>query len=258
MAARARGKVVFLFCSAVGSVVVPQSVHPTSVCLCAWNLHASERPSVVLGGNSHGKCLPLQDGAKDQKGESALSVRCKLTSLQASTMVISIEAQLLNTLVQTNQMFSISVLAVWALLCMLQHNMDAICLHSVCTIVFSIACLRFCSMYVCALISQLSGASFELYLRKLYTSALSLCRAFFSKDISQAASRSMPGQTSTVKKAARGTQRPAKTPTTEDGPRPGTAPRTVRPRQLHVNDKVCQQHACETRCIQKATSAACE
>ncbi|KAL0045735.1 hypothetical protein WJX82_003086 [Trebouxia sp. C0006] len=48
----------------------------------------------------------------------------------------------------------------------------------------------------------------------------------------------MPGQTSTVKKAARGTQRPAKTPTAEDGPRPGTAPRTVRPRQLHVNDKM--------------------
>ncbi|KAL0040967.1 hypothetical protein WJX77_000497 [Trebouxia sp. C0004] len=48
----------------------------------------------------------------------------------------------------------------------------------------------------------------------------------------------MPGQTSTVKKAARGKQRPAKTPTAEDGPRPGTAPRTVRPRQLHVNDKM--------------------
>ena len=123
-------------------------------------------------------------------------------------MVISTEVQLLNTLVQTNQIFSISVLAVWALLCMLQHNMDAICLHSVCTIVFSIACLCFCSMYVCALISQLSGASFELYLCKLYTSALSLCRALFSNDLQQAASRSMPRQTSTVKKTARGTQRP--------------------------------------------------
>ncbi|KAL0043638.1 hypothetical protein WJX79_010663 [Trebouxia sp. C0005] len=32
--------------------------------------------------------------------------------------------------------------------------------------------------------------------------------------------------------------KPAKTPTAEDGPRPGTAPRTVRPRQLHVNDKM--------------------
>ena len=48
----------------------------------------------------------------------------------------------------------------------------------------------------------------------------------------------MAGQTSTVKKGVRGPNKPAKTPAPDDAARPSTAPRTVRPRQLHVNDKV--------------------
>ena len=134
------------------------------------------------------------------------------------------------------------IYSMWSLSCLLQHNIYIICLRSVRAILVSLACLCLCSLHVCALISQLSGASFEMYLCKLCTSASFLCRALFSHEQQQAASRSMPGQTSTAKKAARGTQKPAKTPTAEDGPRPGTAPRTVRPRQLHVNDKVQQQH----------------
>ena len=47
----------------------------------------------------------------------------------------------------------------------------------------------------------------------------------------------MPGQPATAKKGVRGPQKPTKTPTADDTARPNTAPRTVRPRQLHVNDK---------------------
>lgn len=97
-------------------------------------------------------------------------------------MVISTDGQLFNTLEQTNQILSIRVLTVWSLSCMLQHNMDTSCLHGVCTIMFSLACLCLCSLHVCALMSQLSLASFELYLCKLFTSALFLCRALFSSN----------------------------------------------------------------------------
>ena len=50
----------------------------------------------------------------------------------------------------------------------------------------------------------------------------------------------MPAQTSIVKKGVRGPNKPAKTPAAaaDDAARLSTAPRTVRPRQLHVNDKV--------------------
>ena len=41
-----------------------------------------------------------------------------------------------------------------------------------------------------------------------------------------------------MKKGVRGPSKPAKTPAAADAARPSTAPRTVRPRQLHVNDKV--------------------
>lgn len=78
----------------------------------------------------------------------------------------STDAQLLNMLV-LSRIFTPSVFAVWSLSCLLQHNIYINYLHSVCTIFFSIACLCLCSLHVRALISQLSGASFELYLCKL-------------------------------------------------------------------------------------------
>ncbi len=92
------------------------------------------------------------------------------------------------------------------------------------------------------LLLQLSNA-FKHHLLKFFNQSAPPCSFALIHSHHYAGLHSMPGQTSTVKKAARGPHRLAKTPTADDGLRPGTAPRTVRPRQLHVNDKVSIQQA---------------
>ena len=64
-----------------------------------------------------------------------------------------------------------------------------------------------------------------------------LLSAWQATDIEHCPNAGMPGSAASVKKGVKGSQKPVRTPAPDDGPKPNTAPRTIRPRQLHVNEK---------------------